>query len=138
MLFDFASVLAFTLVGGFFVLAGLLTSALIRPRVPTTEKAIPYECGERPVGLSWVRFNLRFYLIAIIFLLFDVEVALLLPWAVVFRKLGLPAFLEAMTFVAILLVGLAYVWAKGDLEWDKGYRAEAPPTETAIAPRKAA
>ena len=103
----------------FFVAAGLLVAWLLRPRRPYPGKVAPYECGEEPVGDAWVRFNVRFYVIALIFLVFDVEVVFLLPWALVFRDLGLFGFLEMAVFLGILLVGFAYVWVKGDLDWDK-------------------
>jgi len=78
-----------------------------------------YECGETPEGSAWIQFNIRFYVFALIFIIFDVEIIFLLPWAVVFNRLGLFAFVEGLIFIAILVVGLAYVWAKGDLAWVK-------------------
>ncbi|HEX9636720.1 MAG TPA: NADH-quinone oxidoreductase subunit A, partial [Acidobacteriota bacterium] len=116
MLFDFASVLVFLILGGAFVAVNLLIGGLVRPAEIERDKGTVYECGEEPVGQSWIQFNPRFYVIALVFLIFDVEVAFLLPWAVSFKQLGLLGFLEMATFVAILLVGLAYVWARGDLE----------------------
>ena len=83
------------------------------------DKLISYECGEIPEGSAWVQFNIRFYVIALIFLIFDVEIVFLFPWAVVYQQLGLLAFIEAFIFVLILIVGFVYVWAKGDLEWVK-------------------
>ena len=83
------------------------------------DKLISYECGEIPEGSAWVQFNIRFYVIALIFLIFDVEIVFLFPWAVVYQELGLLAFIEAFIFVLILIVGFVYVWAKGDLEWVK-------------------
>ena len=83
------------------------------------EKLIPYECGELPEGSAWVKFNIRFYVIALIFLIFDVEIVFLFPWAVVYQELGLLAFIEAFLFVLILVVGFIYIWAKGDLDWVK-------------------
>jgi len=83
------------------------------------DKLISYECGEIPEGSAWIQFNIRFYVIALIFLIFDVEIVFLFPWAVVYQELGLLAFIEAFIFVLILIVGFAYVWAKGDLEWVK-------------------
>ena len=88
------------------------------------EKLIPYECGEVPEGSAWVKFNVRFYVIALIFIIFDVEVIFLFPWAVVFQSLkasgfGFLAFIEMFAFVLILIVGFAYVWIKGDLDWVK-------------------
>ena len=83
------------------------------------DKLISYECGEIPEGSAWVQFNIRFYVIALIFLIFDVEIVFLFPWAVVYQELGLLAFIEAFIFVIILVVGFVYVWAKGDLDWVK-------------------
>jgi len=83
------------------------------------DKLLSYECGEIPEGSAWVLFNIRFYVIALIFLIFDVEIVFLFPWAVVYQELGLLAFIEAFIFVLILVVGFAYVWVKGDLDWVK-------------------
>ena len=83
------------------------------------DKLISYECGEIPEGSAWVKFNIRFYIIALIFLIFDVEIIFLFPWAVVYQQYGMLAFIEAFIFVAILLVGFIYVWKKGDLDWVK-------------------
>ena len=83
------------------------------------EKLIPYECGEVPEGSAWVKFNVRFYVIALIFLIFDVEVVFLFPWAVVFKDMGMVALVEMGIFLSILIVGLAYVWVKSDLDWIK-------------------
>ena len=88
------------------------------------EKLTSYECGEVPEGSAWVKFNVRFYVIALIFIIFDVEVIFLFPWAVVFQSLidsnlGFLAFIEMFVFVLILVIGFAYVWVKGDLDWVK-------------------
>ena len=117
MLLQFANVLVFMGVGILFLSVSLLLSSLIRPSKYSEEKLIPYECGENPVGSPWIQFNIRFYVFALIFIIFDVEVAFLVPWAVVFKKLGMFAFIEGLIFILILGVGLAYVWAKGDLQW---------------------
>jgi NADH-quinone oxidoreductase subunit A len=124
MLFDFANVLVFLGVGIVFVLAMLIVGRFLRPQIPDPEKALTYECGERPVGNAWIQFNFRFYLIALIFIIFDVEIAFMFPVAAVFRRWiesgrGLTAFIEILLFVLILFVGLVYVWAKGDLKWQK-------------------
>ena len=119
MLFQFASVFVFALVATGFVLVSILLSRLIQPRLETPGKLLGYECGEEPEGSPWIQFNIRFYMVALAFIVFDVETIFLFPWAVVFGQLGLFAFVEMMIFVAILLVGLAYLWAKGDLEWVK-------------------
>jgi NADH-quinone oxidoreductase subunit A len=119
MLTEFGKILIFLILGVVFVAGGLITSWILRPHRPYPEKLSSYECGEEPVGNAWVRFNVRFYVIALVFLIFDVEVVFLFPWALVYRTLGLFAFLEMAVFLLILLVGLAYVWVKGDLDWDK-------------------
>lgn len=124
MLFNFANVLIFVIVGCVFVVLNLTVSRLLHTKLFSGEKYIPYECGEDPVGDTRIKFNTRFYVIALIFLIFDVEVVFLLPWAVVFRSIGPIAFLEMLVFIAILLVGLAYVWAKGDLEWIRSTQLE--------------
>jgi NADH:ubiquinone oxidoreductase subunit 3 (subunit A) len=112
-----AGVLVFLL-----TVAGLLAFVLVlwkllRPVRRSEEKNATYECGEEPVGSAWVQFNIRFYVFALIFIVFDVEAVFLLPWAVVFRDLGLLAYLEGLLFIGILVVALAYVWRKGDLAW---------------------
>jgi NADH-quinone oxidoreductase subunit A len=121
--FELANVLVFTVFAAAFVVANLLLARLLRPK-STFEpgKVAIYECGEPTIGPAWIRFDIRFYTIALMFVVFDVEVALLFPWAVVFRDLvtsgwGWLAFAEAMTFIAILMAGLAYVWARGDIDW---------------------
>ena len=119
MLTEFGRVLLFLIVGGVFVAGGLIFAWLLRPHRPYPSKLTTYECGEVPVGDTRIRFNIRFYVVALIFLIFDVEVIFLFPWATVYRSLGWFAFIEMLVFLAILLVGYAYVWRKGDLEWDK-------------------
>jgi len=120
MLLGFSSVLLFLVVGFIFLVIVLVLSRLIQAKgVPGIDKYIPYECGEVPEGSAWIRFNIRFYVFALIFIIFDVEIVFLLPWAVVFKKLGAFAFIEGLIFIGILMVGLAYVWEKGDLEWVK-------------------
>jgi NADH:ubiquinone oxidoreductase subunit 3 (subunit A) len=113
----YAAVLAFLVVAIAFLVVNLLVWKVIRPSRFSEEKLTTYECGENPVGSAWVQFNIRFYVFALIFIIFDVEAVFLLPWAVVFRELGLLAYLEGLVFIAILVVALAYVWRKGDLEW---------------------
>lgn len=104
--------LAVAMVGG-----GLVTSYLVAPHRPNKIKNTPYECGEQPIGRAWIQFNVGYYLFGLLFLVFDVEVAFLYPWAVVFRQVGLIGFIEMGIFIAILVVGLAYAWKKGALEW---------------------
>jgi len=117
MLFDFANIFVFLIAGIVFILLNIIISSIAKPRLFTQEKSIAYECGEEPIGDTRIKFNTRFYVIALIFLIFDVETVFLFPWAVVYRQIGMLAFVEMLIFILILLVGLAYVWAKGDLEW---------------------
>ena len=120
MLASFGNVLLFLIVGLVFLVVTLWLSKILRPKgTPSADKYIPYECGEVPEGSAWIQFNIRFYVFALIFIIFDVEIIFLLPWAVVFKSLGMFAFVEGLVFIAILVVGLAYVWRKGDLEWVK-------------------
>src|SRR5712692_5525169 len=113
----YAAVLAFLVVAISFLAVNLLVWKVIRPSRFSEEKLTTYECGENPSGPAWIQFNIRFYVFALIFIIFDVEAVFLLPWAVVFRQLGLLAYAEGLVFIAILVVALAYVWSKGDLEW---------------------
>src|SRR5713101_2467261 len=107
-----------------FGLAGALVAAfigagrLLGPRTLTSTKGEAFECGNPPSGSAWGRFSVKFYMTAILFIVFDVEVVFLYPWAVLFRKLGWFGFGEMMVFVLVLTVGLVYVWRKGALEWD--------------------
>jgi len=120
MLSNFASVLVFFVVGLIFLVITLFLSRMVRSKgVMGADKYIPYECGEVPEGSAWIRFNIRFYVLALIFIIFDVEIVFLLPWAVVFKKLGPFAYIEGLIFIVILAVGLAYVWKKKDLDWVK-------------------
>ena len=119
MLSQFGIILLFFIVAAMFVVGGMFGARLLRPSRPNDEKLSTYECGEEPIGDSWVKFNVRFYVIALIFLIFDVEVVFLFPWALVYQKLGMFAFIEMMIFLAILVAGYIYVWVKGDLDWDK-------------------
>ena len=125
-----AYILAFFVLGGPINVFGVLfLSSLLRPRRPSREKLTTYECAEVPIGSGWFRLNLRFYTVALIFIVFDVELITVLPVAVVYRdwvaaRAGAQAFYELFLFVGILLIGLAYVWRKGDLEWFKRINAD--------------
>ena len=139
MAYDFAAVLIFLIVGLLVVYSMILISSLVQRKNPTPGKLSTYECGETPIGSSWIQFNIRFYVIALIFIIFDVEVAFILPCAAVFKDWilhdrGMTAFLEIAIFVVILLAGLAYVWAKGDLNWVKAI-SEEPQEESAESRR---
>jgi NADH-quinone oxidoreductase subunit A len=141
MYFQFANVLVFFALA--FVLCGLMLGLgqLLRPSNPNLGKLSTYECGEPPSGPAWINFNIRFYLIALVFVIFDVELAFVYPVVAVLRKWiddgrGAYALAEIGLFIGILAVGLVYVWVKGDLEWLKRLPAdEAAETE---APRRAA
>lgn len=132
--------LTFIVTGIVFVLGGMLTSRLIAPNRPNPEKLSTYECGEEPLGNAWGQFNMRFYVMGLVFLIFDVEILLLFPWASVFtfepllaeaRAWGWLALLEVGIFVGILLLGLAYIWAKGDIDWIRP-APEAPDIKTGV------
>ena len=112
-----SGILTFLVVVIGFLAVNLIAWWAIRPSRFSEEKLTTYECGENPQGSAWIQFNIRFYVFALIFIVFDVEAVFLLPWAVVFRKLGMVAFTEGLVFIAILAVALTYVWRKGDLEW---------------------
>ena len=117
MLTEFGKVFAFILTAILFVLIAIFASKIIRPARPTKEKLATYECGENPEGSPWVKFNIRFYVVALIFLIFDVEVVMLIPWALVYRDMGIDGFLVGAIFLILLGLGMAYEWRKGDLEW---------------------
>jgi NADH-quinone oxidoreductase subunit A len=91
---------------------------LFGPRHPSRRKSVPYESGMKPIGPGTRRMSVRFYLIAVLFILFDIEVIFFLPWAVVFREIKLTGFVEMTVFIVILLVGFIYAWKKGALEWE--------------------
>ena len=124
---EFGHVLLFILGGIAFVLLALTVARFIRPNRPNEEKLSAYECGEEAVGSPWTNFNVRFYIIALIFVLFEVEVVFLFPWAVVFGNAeliketnglwGWFALAEVFLFVFILALGLVYAWVKGYLDW---------------------
>src|SRR5437868_7600376 len=117
MLTEFSHVFAFFILAIIFVAGGLVTSKILRPSHPNTFKDSAYECGEDPIGSPWIKFNIRYYVVALIFVLFDVEILFLFPWALVMKQMRWLAIGETFTFIGILLVGYIYVWAKGDLDW---------------------
>lgn len=101
-----------------FVLAILGAARLIQRRHTYPEKLTPYECGVTPLGDSWAPFAVRYYIFALMFVIFDVEAVFIFPWAIVFRSLGGTGFVEMMAFIGVLLLGLVYAWAKRALEWE--------------------
>lgn len=144
MLSDFGILLLFILTAFAFIAMVLFVAKLLRPDRPNVEKNSTYESGEEPVGNANVQFNIRFYVIALVFVLFDVELVFLFPWATVFGQerliratgglWGWFALAEAALFVLILGLGLAYVWAKGYLDWVKP-QPKLPTTQTKVPPR---
>ena len=110
-------VLIMIALGAGFAGAMILLSSVVGPKNPTPEKLAPYECGMPAVGDARERQSVKFYLVAMVFLLFDIEVAFLYPWAMALRDLGWPGLVQVVLFMALLLAGYVYVWRKGALEW---------------------
>ncbi len=110
------------------IAAGMLvTSAILGRRVRNRVKDLPYECGITPIGSTRERFSVKFYLVAMVFILFDIETVFLYPWAVVFRELRMFAFVEMLVFVALILSGFFYIWKKGALAWSVQENPEGRP-----------
>jgi NADH-quinone oxidoreductase subunit A len=131
-LFDYLPILLVLIVAGGFAVSQILLSQLVGQRKRTRTKLMPYECGKDPVGSARERFSVKFYLIAMIFILFDIEVIFLVPWAVVFKTLAGPTFglrnliyAEMMVFIVLLAAGLVYVIKKGAFDWSERARHEA-------------
>jgi NADH-quinone oxidoreductase subunit A len=119
---DYTPVAVFVVLGIGFVVMVLGISSLLRPHNPRPEKLTTYECGERPIGQAWSQFNVRYYIFALMFVVFDVETVFLFPWALRLgwfarNGLGMFVFVEMMVFIWILVLGLAYAWRKGVLKW---------------------
>ncbi len=114
---EYLAVLVFLGIGIGMVLFTFVLARFIRPANPYKAKNQNYECAEQPIGDSWIQFNNRFYIFALIFVVFDVEAVFLFPWAVAFGQLGLYALVEMVIFIAILLFGLFYAWKRGVLKW---------------------
>jgi len=135
MYFDYLNVLVFAAVGLVFVFANLILASIVRPKRKTDEGLETYECGEETIGDAWVNFDIRYYTVALVYIIFAVEIAFLFPWAIVLndavagtgaaagKGIGLFALVEGVIFLGILFLGLAYVWAKGDLNWVLSYSA---------------
>ena len=143
---DYAPIAIMFLVAAGFGISQLLVTQLIGPRKRTAVKLMPYECGKDPVGSARDRFSIKFYTVAVIFLLFDIEVLFMIPFAVAFKSLmaeerlsgiayGTIAFVEIMVFIATLVVGYIYVWKKGVFDWGLQARAEAREEAKALAKR---
>lgn len=117
MLEQYTDVAVFALIGAAFVVVTLLLGVLLRPHNPYAEKLSTYECGEVAVGEAQIKFHIRYYIYALVFLVFDVETVFLYPWAVVFEEIGLFAFGEMLLFIGMLVVGLIYAFRKKVLRW---------------------
>jgi len=112
------AIVVFILTGAFFIGIAVSIAALFAPRSSNPQKYDPWECGKEPFGDAWIQFKVGYYLFAIIYLIFDVEIVFLVPWAVVMKKLGTFAFIEALIFLVILGLGLMYAWKKRALKWE--------------------
>lgn len=127
MYFDYLNVLVFGTVGLAFVFVNVLVGSVIRPKRKTEQGLEIYECGETPIGDSWIQFDIRYYTVALIYVIFAVEITFLFPWAMVLHEafatpgIGLWALAKGFLFVAILFFGLIAVWVKGDLDWILSY-----------------
>ncbi len=137
---EFGKILIFLITGIILVCLIFFVNRLIAPNHPNTEKQTSYECGEEPVGSAWLPFNSRFYVIALVFLLFEVEMVFVFPWATVFGNHDINSFeplwsvlalIEMFIFLGVLILGLVYVWVKGDLDWIKP-KPTVPTTNVAI------
>ena len=128
---DYLPILLMFVVAAGFAVGNVLLSQVVGQHKATRTKTMPYECGKDPVGTARERFSVKFYLVAMIFILFDIELIFMMPWAVVFKKLsiedglGTLAYVEMMLFVALLLVGYVYILKKGMFEWSERARVEA-------------
>lgn len=115
---DYFPIAVFIVIAELIGLGALVGGLLIRPRRPYVQKLAPYESGNLPIGEPRYKFSVRFYIIAMLFVVFDVEAVFLYPWAVAYNKLGIFGFVEMMLFIAILLIGYVYVWKKGAFDWE--------------------
>ena len=118
MLSDYLPILVMFLVALFIAVFVITASGLLGPKRPTKRKLMPYESGMEPIGSAQHRFPIKFNLVAMIFILFDIEVIFFFPYALVYRRLGVFGLIEMGLFMLILLIGLVYIWKRGALEWD--------------------
>ena len=118
MLGAYLPILVLVIIAVAFGLGSVIFSTLIGQKKPSVVKLAPYECGCEPVGTARERFSIKFYLIAMLFILFDIEAVFLYPWSVIFKRLGMFGLIEMGVFIVILFVGYVYVWKKGALEWE--------------------
>ena len=115
---NYFPVVLFILIALIFAIGTLVLSYVVQPRVASAEKSSPYECGSEPISDARMPFPVRYYIIAMLFVIFDVEIIFLYPWAVAFDKIGLFGLIEMMIFISLFLAGYVYAWKKGALEWD--------------------
>ena len=115
---EYFSVLIVFLIAISVGLGAMLVGPLVRPRRPYAQKLSPYECGNLPVGEPRNKFDVKYYIIAMLFVVFDVEAVFLYPWAVSYDKLGIIGFVEMMLFIFVLIIGYIYVWKKGAFDWE--------------------
>ena len=113
-----SAILVFLVMGIGFLAVNLVVWRIIRPSRFSEEKLTTYECGENPTGSAWIQFNIRFYVFALVFVVFDIEAVFILPWAVKFKELGMTGFVEILAFIAILFVAFIVAWRKGALKWE--------------------
>ena len=118
LLSEYFPILVFLVIAGGIAVAMILASVVLAKQSPNSEKLSPYECGFEPFEDARMRFDVRYYLVAILFIIFDLEVTFLFPWAVVYGQLGVYGFWSMMVFLGVLTIGFAYEWKKGALEWD--------------------
>jgi NADH-quinone oxidoreductase subunit A len=118
MVTDYLPILIFFVIVVGFAIVTILLSSIIGKRKITPQKMMPYECGMDPIGQARKPFSVKFYIIAMLFIVFDIEAVFLYPWAVIFKELRVFGLVEMAVFIAILLVGFIYVWKKGALEWE--------------------
>jgi len=114
---QYTDVAVFMIVGALFIIVTMLAGLIFRPHNPYPEKLTTYECGEIPVGSGQIKFHIRYYIFALIFVVFDVETVFLYPWALVLEEMGLFAFIVMLVFISTLIEGLVYAWKKGVLRW---------------------
>jgi NADH-quinone oxidoreductase subunit A len=117
MLSDYLPILIMFLAAGAIGIGGAVISWVAGPRKPSADKRMPYESGMVPIGSARIRFPIKFYLVAMLFIIFDVEIVFFYPWAVVYRQLKLFGFVEMLIFIGIFVVGYVYIWKKGVLDW---------------------
>jgi len=118
MLENYFPILLFVLVGIAFGVVPIVAGRVVAPNRPDSEKLSPYECGFEAFEDARMKFDVRYYLVAILFILFDLEIAFLFPWAIVLKEIGMFGFVSMMIFLGILVVGFIYEWMKGALEWE--------------------